>query len=99
MATIASERVTTRMNTETKDLLEKALVLSGYSSLNSFITNAAVSAAKKLIEQEMTIKLNQQDAINFLDALDRPIKTNPRFLAAARQYKGNITNDEHSTTR
>jgi uncharacterized protein (DUF1778 family) len=97
MATIASERVTTRMTTETKELLEKALVLSGYSSLSSFITNAARTAAKKLIEQEMVIDLSQKEAISFLEALDKPRKTNPRFLQAARNYKETITH-EHPTT-
>lgn len=86
MATaIASERVTTRMTLQTKELLKKALVLSGYSSLNSFITNAALAEAKKLIEQEATIKLSQREAVDFLSALDRPRQPNKRFLEAARK--------------
>ncbi len=97
MATIASERITTRMNTETKELLERALVLSGYSSLNSFITNAAVSTAKRLIEQEVSINLCQKEAVSFLNALDRPRQANPRFLEAARQYKEKITNADNAT--
>lgn len=97
MAT-TNERVTTRMTLETKELLEKALVLSGYSSLNSFITNAAVAEAKKLIEQEMTINLSQKDALNFLSALDRPRQTNERFLKAARLHK-ELIEDEGSSFR
>lgn len=96
MAVMSSERITTRMNTETKELLERALVLSGYSSLNSFITNAATMAAKKLIEQEMTISLSHQEALNFLDALDKPRTANPRFLAAAKRYKETIENEDPS---
>lgn len=94
MANTSCERISTRMNTETKALLERALVLSGYSSLNSFITHAATMAAKKLIEQEMTISLTQQEALHFLDALDKPRKTNPRFLAAAQKYKETIGNED-----
>lgn len=96
MAVTNSERITTRMNTETKELLERALVLSGYASLNSFITNAATMAAKKLIEQEMTISLSRQEALNFLDALDKPRRANPRFLAAAKRYKETIINEDPS---
>ncbi len=93
MAVTCAERITTRMNTETKELLERALVLSGYASLNSFITAAATMAAKKLIEQEMTLSLSRQEASNFLDALDKPRTTNPRFLAAAKRYKETISED------
>ena len=93
MAVTSSERITTRMNTETKELLERALVLSGYASLNSFITAAAIMAAKKLIEQEMTLSLSRQEAANFLDARDRPRTANPRCLAAAKRYKETINED------
>lgn len=96
MAITSSERITTRMNTETKELLERALALSGYASLNSFITAAATMAAKKLIEQEMTISLSHQEALKFLDALDKPRTTNPRFLAAAKRYKEIIHNEDPS---
>lgn len=96
MAVMSSERITTRMNTETKELLERALVLSGYASLNSFITNAATMAAKKLIEQEMTLSLSHQEALNFLDALDKPRTANPRFLAAAKRYKETRENEDPS---
>lgn len=92
MANVANERITTRVSIETKDLLEKALVLSGYASLNSFIANAAVAEAKKLIEQNMRIRLFQEDAEAFVNALERPIKINERFLRAARQHKETITN-------
>ncbi len=96
MAITNSERITTRMNLETKELLERALVLSGHASLNSFITAAATMAAKKLIEQEMTISLTHQEALNFLDALDKPRTANPRFLAAAKRYKETLNNDDTS---
>lgn len=93
MATLANERITTRVNLETKELLERALLLSGYASLNSFIANAAVSEAKRLIEQNMRIKLCQEDALAFVNALASPIKTNDRFLRAARKHKETIINE------
>ena len=79
MATLTNERITTRVNSETKDLLERALSLSGYASLNSFIANSAVAEAKRLIEQNMRIKLCQEDALAFINALERPAKNESTF--------------------
>ncbi|MCW7761588.1 DUF1778 domain-containing protein [Photorhabdus sp. P32] len=98
MATLANERITTRVSSETKELLERALSLSGYVSLNSFIANAAVAEAKRLIEQNMRIRLCQEDALAFVHALERPVKVNERFLRAARRHKETIT-DEDGTFR
>ncbi|PSY35466.1 DUF1778 domain-containing protein [Escherichia albertii] len=97
MASI-NERITTRVSIETKELLESAVALSGYASLNSFIANAAVAEAKRLIEQNMRIQLCQSDALAFVEALEKPIKHNDRFLRAARRHKETITN-EHCTLR
>lgn len=93
VTTLKNERITTRVNSETKELLERALSLSGYASLNSFIANAAVAEAKRLIEQNICIKLCQEDALAFVNALDRPVKTNDRFLKAVRQCKGSFNGD------
>lgn len=97
MATLTNERITTRVNSETKELLERALSLSGYASLNSFIANAAVAEAKRLIEQNMRIKLCQEDALAFIDALERPVKMNDCFLRAARKHKETITNESRTS--
>lgn len=96
MGTLTNERITTRVNSETKELLERAVALSGYASLNSFIANAAVAEAKRLIEQNMVITLCQEDALAFVSAFDEPVKTNHRFLKAARKYKETITNENFS---
>ena len=98
MATLVNERITTRVTSETKELLERALSLSGYASLNSFIANAAVAEAKRLIDQNMRINLCQEDALAFVNALDQPVQINQRFLRAVRKHKEAITN-ENSETR
>ncbi|OTA21922.1 ABC transporter [Xenorhabdus beddingii] len=97
MATLVNERITTRVSSETKELLEKALSLSGYASLNSFIANAAITEAKRLIEQDMRIRLCQEDALAFVHALENeePIN-NERFLRAARRHKETISADRKS---
>ncbi|KGM28711.1 DUF1778 domain-containing protein [Photorhabdus luminescens] len=97
MATLANERITTRVSSEIKELLERALSLSGYASLNSFIANAAVAEAKRLIEQNMRIQLCQEDALAFVHALEKPIKVNERFLRAARRHKETIKNEDRTS--
>lgn len=94
MATLANERIIIRVSSETKELLEKALLLSRDASLDNFIANAAVAEAKKLIEQNMRIRLYQEDALAFVHALERPVKVNERFLRAARRYKEIITDED-----
>lgn len=97
MGTLTNERITTRVNPETKQLLERAVALSGYASLNSFISHAAVAEAKRLIEQSLVLKLCQEDALAFANALDKPIETSHRFLRAARNYKETITNENFTS--
>ena len=97
MAQIANERITTRVTPENKELLERALALSGFASLNSFIANAAVAAAKQLVEQDARIQLFREDAVAFTNALERPVKMNNRFLQAARKHKETITNADSNT--
>ncbi|PHM47331.1 DUF1778 domain-containing protein [Xenorhabdus miraniensis] len=96
MATLINERITTRVSSETKELLEIALSLSGYASLNSFIANAAIAEAKRLIEQNMRIRLCQEDALAFVNALENEKPINERFLRAARRHKETIDADKTS---
>lgn len=91
MKTITNERITIQMSVETKKLLERALVLSGHSSLSSFITDAAVSTAQNLIKQETSLELCQKEAVSFLNALDKQRQVNPHFQSAAYQYKEKIS--------
>ena len=91
MNPIANEKITIQVSCETKDFLEKAVTLSGYADLNSFIANAAVAAAKQLIEQDAHIQLFREDAVAFVNALERPTKVNDHFLRAARKHKETIT--------
>lgn len=97
MATLINDRITARVSSEAKELLERALSLSGYASLNSFIANAAVAEAKRLIEQNMRIKLCQEDALAFVHALEQPVKMNERFLVAARKHKETIINENRTS--
>lgn len=72
MATTTLPRITARVDLNTQELLTKAAALSGITSINAFVLNSAVEKAKQIIESEQSIKLSQEDAILFMETLDRP---------------------------
>lgn len=80
-------RITARVDADTQELLSQAAALAGMSSINSFVLNAAVEKAKKIIERERSLKLSQRDAMMLVDALDAPAKPDSRLQQAARRYK------------
>ena len=53
--TTAIPRVTARIDLNTQDLLARAAAISGISSINSFVLNAAVEKAKQIIEREQSL--------------------------------------------
>jgi uncharacterized protein (DUF1778 family) len=79
-------RITARLDSSTQELLTQAAALSGVSSINSFVLNAAIEKAKALIEQELILKLTQRDAALLLAALDQPGKVIPALQSAAQRY-------------
>lgn len=91
---MTNERITTRVSIESKELLEKAAALAGYASINSFIANTMISEAKRLITQEHFLVLSN-DALAFVNALDAPVKSNSRFLNAARKHKETVNNENY----
>lgn len=79
-------RITARVDLDTQELLSKAAALMGISSINSFVLNAAIEKAKKIIQKEHTMKLSSRDAILFVDALDTP-QANLRLTKAIKNYE------------
>jgi len=80
-------RITARVDFDTQDLLQQAAAISGISSINSFVLNAAVEKAKKIIAYEHTLKLTKRDAVLLIDVLDSDAKSNNRLQQAAKRYK------------
>ena len=87
MATTNLPRITARVDLDTQELLTKAAALSGITSINAFVLNSAVEKAKQIIESEQSIKLSQQDAILFMEALDRPEQVNTNLKSAFNRYE------------
>ena len=79
-------RITARVDIETQELLLKASALIGISSINSFVLSAAIEKAKRIIQEEQKLRLSYQDAMLFIDALDKPI-VNFRLKKAMENYK------------
>lgn len=86
MTTLSSPRITARVDMDTQDLLSKAAAISGISSINSFVLNAAIEKAKQLIAQEQKLQFETADAVLFIEALERPAKANAKLSAAAKRY-------------
>jgi len=83
-----SPRITTRVDFDTQNLLSQAAAISGISSINSFVLNAAIEKAKKIIESDQKLKLSKRDAIALVDVLDAQPKVNARLQRAAGRYEG-----------
>ncbi len=81
-------RITARVDIETQDLLAKAAAIAGMSSINSFVLNAAIERAKQVIEREQSLKLSQADAMQLMEALDRPAQEHTKLHIAAQRYHG-----------
>ncbi|MFM2477726.1 DUF1778 domain-containing protein [Celerinatantimonas sp. MCCC 1A17872] len=81
-------RITARVDVDTQDLLTTAAAITGMSSINSFVLNAAIEKAKQVIEREETLKLSRIDAMLLMDALDQPAKANTKLKVAAQRYEG-----------
>ncbi|MGQ7002254.1 DUF1778 domain-containing protein [Vibrio cholerae] len=80
-------RITARVDVDTQDLLTKAAALAGMSSINSFVLNAAIEKAKKVIEREQALKLSQADAVLLMEALDNPAAANAKLKLASERYE------------
>jgi len=84
----ARPRITARVDTDTQNLLTQAAAIAGMPSLNSFVLNAAIEKAKKIMDRERSLKLSRRDALMLVEALDTPPKINVRLQKASQRYKG-----------
>lgn len=87
-----SPRITTRINSDTQIMLSKAAAISGIASINSFVLNAAIEKAKKIIADDNILHLNQQDAEMLIEALDGPAQVHQRLKQASKVYSKQTQN-------
>jgi len=85
--TAASPRITARVSIGTQELLSKAAALIGISSINSFVLSVATEKATQIMEREKTLNLGTEDALLFVDTLDKPTTANSKLADAFKSYK------------
>ena len=82
----AAPRITARVTPDVQAMLSQAASLSGISSINAFVLNAAIEKAKTILKEESTLTLSRRDAEAFFDALDRPARVHSKLAEAFRRH-------------
>ncbi len=86
MTTIMRERIEMRVDTETKQMAERAAAALGCSSLTEFITRLIRDNAPKILQSEATIKLTETQFDNFMTACnDTALKPSDKLINAAKR--------------
>lgn len=84
--TARSDRLEARVDSEQKELFERAAALQG-CSLSTFLIMSAREAAMKTIRDHEVIKLTGPDRDVFIEALLNPPKPTRKMRQAALRYK------------
>ncbi len=82
----AEDRIDARLPAETKQLIERAAVITGVT-LSDFVISKAYEAAAAVVREHDTWVLNRRDSRAFVDALLHPSEPNGALRAAAGRYK------------
>ena len=87
--TIKQERMHIRLDTQSKQKLERAAAYA-HKSLSEFVLGQALHAADELIHEHETLMLNEADWEIFLDALENPPKPNAKLKKAFAEHKKHV---------
>lgn len=87
MTTLTAPRITARVDFDTQALLQQAAALSGITSINAFVLNAAIEKANAIIQADKTIQLNAQEAQALFDYLDNPPEPNEKLKGLVAKYR------------
>ena len=87
--TIKQERMHIRLDTLSKQKLERAAAYA-HKSLSEFVLGQALHAADELIHEHETLTLNEVDWQVFLDALENPPKPNAKLKQAFAEHKKRV---------
>lgn len=86
-ATAEKERITARVSGAVAETLNSAAELMG-TTLNSFVVQAALEKAQKIVDREKTIFISNDDAAMLLGLLDAPPKPNAALTRAFGRFMG-----------
>jgi uncharacterized protein (DUF1778 family) len=85
----AEERIDARLPSETKQVIERAAVITGVT-LSDFVISRAYEAAAAVVRQHETWILNRQQSKAFVDTLLQPPQPNDALKAAASRYRARV---------
>ncbi len=78
-------RLHIRCDERTRQVLDKA---AGYThaNLSAFVLNQALAAAERILSEQESITLRNEEFLAFLHALDAPTEPNPALVRAFERH-------------
>ena len=86
MSTIKEQRLQIRVGPADKALLERAATVS-HLNVSAFVVQAAAAKAEEILAERSSIRLSEQAAVAFTEALERPAEVNDRLAQALRRKR------------
>lgn len=87
-----AERLVARVSGADKELLQRAAMLEG-RSMATFVVAHARDAARRIVNENETIRLNAEQSRRFVEILMSPPRPMPEALRGAfKDYKASVTN-------
>ena len=87
-----NERINLRLKRSAKERIERAATFEG-KTVSSFILSSALATAEKTLHEYESIRLNEQDAKRFFDALAKPVKFNKKLTAALEEHDQRVVSE------
>jgi uncharacterized protein (DUF1778 family) len=89
-----SERIDLRITLTDKELFKKAQLLSGDTSLSSFLVRILKQKTQEIVAEKKNIIVSERDRKVFFDAVFGDIEPNNKLKKAAERYKAIMTSSE-----
>ncbi len=86
MSTTKEQRLQIRVDPSDKALLERAAAAS-HLNVSSFVVQAAALKAEEVLAERSSIRLSEEAAAVFSEALEHPAEVNERLAAALRHER------------
>lgn len=84
-----TERISARVPEEVYETLTRAASLVG-ATVNQFLVQSALDRARTVIEEEHIIRLSDESARKFFEAIENPPAPNEKLIAAFRAHKARL---------